>query len=164
MDPAWQVSVCYRRGMKVPWPSRVRGGWVRHRKEVRLVDTQFVKPLKSQKNDPNDAEAIGEAVNRPSVRFVPNNSIERQDLTTVEQLARTPTLLNRVSSLPKWLTFSITRLWIWPGIAPKFQQLHHPSTRNDWDNLDFVWSRPDRLTLAPSRAKIISVASRFRHR
>jgi Transposase len=49
--------------------------------DVRLLAPQFVKPyLKSQKNDANDAEAICEAVSRPNMRFVPNKSIEQQDL------------------------------------------------------------------------------------
>jgi transposase len=42
---------------------------------------QFVKPyVKSQKNDANDAEAICEAVTRPHMRFVPQKSVEQQDL------------------------------------------------------------------------------------
>lgn len=41
---------------------------------VRLMAPQFVKPfVKSNKNDANDAEAICEAVARPSMRFVPPN-------------------------------------------------------------------------------------------
>lgn len=48
---------------------------------VRLMAPQFVKPyVKSQKNDTNDAEAICEAVTRPNMRFVPQKSIEQQDL------------------------------------------------------------------------------------
>jgi len=39
--------------------------------EVRLIAPKFIKPyLKSQKNDFNDAEAIAEAVTRPTMRFV----------------------------------------------------------------------------------------------
>ena len=39
---------------------------------VRLISPQYVKPfVKSQKNDLHDAEAIGEAVQRPTMRFVP---------------------------------------------------------------------------------------------
>ncbi|MDR6854510.1 transposase [Variovorax guangxiensis] len=39
---------------------------------VRLMSPQFVKPyVKSNKNDVADAEAICEAVGRPSMRFVP---------------------------------------------------------------------------------------------
>ena len=41
---------------------------------VRLIAPAFVKPyLKSNKNDRNDAEAICEAVQRPSTRFVAPN-------------------------------------------------------------------------------------------
>jgi transposase len=48
---------------------------------VRLIAPQFVKPyVKSQKNDANDAEAICEAVSRPSMRFVPAKRVEQQDL------------------------------------------------------------------------------------
>ena len=40
---------------------------------------QFVKPyVKSQKNDAADAEAICEAVQRPTMRFVPIKSAEQQ--------------------------------------------------------------------------------------
>lgn len=39
--------------------------------DVRLLPAQYVKPyLKSQKNDAADAEAICEAVTRPTMRFV----------------------------------------------------------------------------------------------
>jgi transposase len=38
---------------------------------VKLIAPQFVKPyVKSNKNDANDAEAICEAVGRPTMRFV----------------------------------------------------------------------------------------------
>ena len=40
--------------------------------DVRLIPPQYVKPfVKSHKNDLLDAEAIGEAVQRPTMRFVP---------------------------------------------------------------------------------------------
>jgi transposase len=39
--------------------------------EVKMMAPQFVKPyVKSNKNDSNDAQAIAEAVTRPSMRFV----------------------------------------------------------------------------------------------
>lgn len=41
--------------------------------QVRLIPPQFVRPfVKSNKNDYNDAEAIAEAVQRPTMRFVPD--------------------------------------------------------------------------------------------
>ncbi len=46
---------------------------------VRLMAPKFVAPYrKSGKNDGNDAEAICEAVSRPSMRFVPVKSVEQQ--------------------------------------------------------------------------------------
>lgn len=46
---------------------------------VRLMAPQFVKPyIKSNKTDAADAEAICEAVSRPSMRFVPLKNIEQQ--------------------------------------------------------------------------------------
>jgi transposase len=42
--------------------------------DPRLMSARFVRPYrKSGKNDGNDAEAICEAVSRPSMRFVPIN-------------------------------------------------------------------------------------------
>jgi transposase len=47
--------------------------------DARLMPPQFVKPyVKSQKNDAADAEAICEAVQRPTMRFVPIKSAEQQ--------------------------------------------------------------------------------------
>ena len=51
---------------------------------VRLMAPQFVKPfVKSNKNDAADAEAICEAVQRPSMRFVTPKSIEQQDIQCI---------------------------------------------------------------------------------
>jgi transposase len=47
--------------------------------DVRLMPPQYVKPyVKSQKNDAADAKAICEAVQRPTMRFVPIKSAEQQ--------------------------------------------------------------------------------------
>lgn len=49
--------------------------------EVKLMPPQYVKPyVKSQKNDMADAEAICEAVTRPTMRFVPIKSPDQQAL------------------------------------------------------------------------------------
>ena len=49
--------------------------------EVKLMPPQYVKPyVKSQKNDMADAEAICEAVTRPTMRFVPIKTPEQQAL------------------------------------------------------------------------------------
>lgn len=55
--------------------------------EVRLIAPQFVKPyLKGQKNDARDAAAICEAIGRPEMRFVPQKSIEQQDLQALHRI------------------------------------------------------------------------------
>jgi transposase len=52
-----------------------------HGHDVRLIAPQFVKAyVKSPKNDARDAEAICEAVTRPTMRFVPIKRVEQQDL------------------------------------------------------------------------------------
>lgn len=58
---------------------------------VRAMAPAFVKPyVKSNKNDRNDAEAICEAVQRPTMRFVPVKTVEQQ---SVLQLHRARQLL-----------------------------------------------------------------------
>jgi transposase len=54
---------------------------------VKLIAPQFVKPyVKSNKNDANDAEAICEAVGRPTMRFVSVKTIAQQDLQAVHRI------------------------------------------------------------------------------
>ena len=61
--------------------------------DVRLIPPIYVKPyVKRQKNDAADAEAICEAVTRPTMRFVPIKSTEQQ---SVLMLHRTRDLLMR---------------------------------------------------------------------
>jgi len=49
--------------------------------KVKLIAPQYVKPyVKGNKNDYNDAQAIAEAAQRPSMRFVPIKSVEQQDI------------------------------------------------------------------------------------
>ena len=51
---------------------------------VKLIAPQFVKPyVKTNKHDAADAEAICEAVQRPSMRFVPIKNIEQQAILAV---------------------------------------------------------------------------------
>jgi transposase len=53
---------------------------------VRLIAPQFVKPyVKSNKNDVADAEAICEAVARPTMRFVPIKNIEQQSILALHR-------------------------------------------------------------------------------
>lgn len=55
--------------------------------DVRLMNPQFVKPyVKSNKNDSQDAEAICEAVQRPSMRFVGIKNVEQQDILSIHRV------------------------------------------------------------------------------
>lgn len=55
--------------------------------DVRLIPAQYVKPfLKTNKNDYLDAEAIAEAVTRPTMRFVPVKTTEQLDLQTMHRI------------------------------------------------------------------------------
>lgn len=73
--------------------------------EVKIMAPQFVKPyVKNDKTDENDAEAICEAVTRPSMRFVPRKQIDQQDLQNIhrvrERLVKSRTaLINEIRGL-----------------------------------------------------------------
>src|SRR6516165_5623670 len=55
--------------------------------KVRLISPQFVAPyVKSNKNDRNDAEAICEAVGRPTMRFVPPKSPEQLAIQALHRI------------------------------------------------------------------------------
>lgn len=56
---------------------------------VRAMAPQFVKPyIKSNKNDANDAEAICEAVQRPTMRFCPAKTTEQQAILHLHKSRR----------------------------------------------------------------------------
>lgn len=64
--------------------------WARKLEElghnVKLMAPQFVKPyVKTNKNDIADAEAICEAVNRPTMRFVPIKNSEQQAVLSLHR-------------------------------------------------------------------------------
>ena len=64
--------------------------------DPRLMPAKYVRPYsKGQKNDFRDAEAIAEAVQRPTMKFVPTKTAERLDLQALhrvrERLVSQPT-------------------------------------------------------------------------
>lgn len=86
--------------------------------EVKLIPPQFVKPyVKSNKNDANDAEAICEAVSRPTMRFVTVKSAEQQAMQSVHRVrsrvvkARTA-LVNEIRGLLAEFGLSIDTLGV----------------------------------------------------
>lgn len=55
--------------------------------DVKLINPAYVKPfVQRNKNDARDAQAICEAVTRPSMPFVPNKSIEQQDIQMLHRI------------------------------------------------------------------------------
>ena len=55
--------------------------------DVRLIPAQYVKPfLKGHKNDYRDAEAIAEAVQRPTMQFVSIKTPEQMDLLALHRV------------------------------------------------------------------------------
>src|SRR5256886_9710417 len=65
------------------WARRFR----EHGHNVKLMAPQFVKPyVKSNKNDSRDAEAIAEAVTRPTMRFVPVKDVDQQDIQALHRV------------------------------------------------------------------------------
>jgi transposase len=60
--------------------------------EVRLMPPQYVKPyVKRQKNDASDAEAICEAVTRPTMRFVGVKTVSQQSIMVLHRTRLTLT-------------------------------------------------------------------------
>jgi transposase len=80
-----------------------------HGHDVRLVPAQFVRPfVKSQKNDYVDAEAIAEAAQRPTMRFVPIKTEDQLDLQAIHRV-RDRLVLRRTSLVNQLRAFFLER-------------------------------------------------------
>lgn len=93
--------------------------------DVRLIPAQFVKPyVKSQKNDYRDAEAIAEAVQRPTMRCVAIKTEDQLDLQALHRVRER--LQNQRTSLVNQLrAFLLERgLIVRRGRAYLWSQLH----------------------------------------
>ena len=127
---------------------------------VKLMAPQFVKPyIKSNKNDVNDAEAICEAMSRPTMRFVAVKSVVQQDIQAVhrvrtELVEQRTAKANQIRGLvaeyglvaPKQITHLRAALPRWlenaeNGLSCQFRQL-----------LDWTAGRPSGLGCTRSRA------------
>ena len=73
--------------------------------DARLMPAQYVRPyVKSNKNDYLDAEAIAEAVQRPTMRFVPVKTEEQLDIQAVHRMrerwiGRRTAVINQIRAL-----------------------------------------------------------------
>src|SRR5215467_3289716 len=113
------------------WARRFR----EHGHDVKLLAPQFVKPfVKSTKNDMRDAEAIAEAVTRPTMRFVSIKEVDQQDIQALHRVrerligARTA-LINEVHGL--MLEYGI----VLPKGVAKFRQAVVEKLEADKDKL-----------------------------
>lgn len=74
---------------------------------VRIVPAQFVKPyVKSNKNDVIDAEAIAEAVTRPTMRFVQIKTTEQSDIQSLHR-ARDGMVMSRTRMICQMRAFCL---------------------------------------------------------
>lgn len=102
--------------------------------DVRLIPAQFVKPfVKSQKNDYRDAEAIAEAVQRPTMRFVPIKTEEQLDIQAVHRvrerlLVQRTSLVNQLRAflLERGLIVRTGRAHLWRALPEVLAQAEEP--------------------------------------
>jgi transposase len=74
---------------------------------VKIVPAQFVKPyVKSNKNDTLDAEAIAEAVTRPTMRFVEVKAVEQIDTQALHR-ARDQMVMHRTRLISQMRAFCL---------------------------------------------------------
>jgi transposase len=113
------------------WARRFR----EHGHEVKLMAPQFVKAyVKSNKNDTRDAEAIAEAVTRPTMRFVPVKDVEQQDIQALHRIrerliGERTALVNEVHGLMNEYGIVI------PKGVPKFRQAVVDKLESEKDKL-----------------------------
>ena len=87
--------------------------------EVRLIPAQYVKPfLKGHKNDYRDAEAIAEAVQRPTMNFVAIKTPEQMDLLALHRV-RSRLVGQRTGTINQIRGFLIERgITVRQGLVP----------------------------------------------
>lgn len=127
--------------------------FAQHGHTVKLMAPKFVAPYrKSGKNDGNDAEAICEAVSRPSMRFVPIKSVEQQAMLTLHRVRlgfveeRTATI-NRIRGLLAefGVVLSQRAVEVRRGAAGALGQLPGPAARALNDLLTHVRLLDERI-------------------
>jgi transposase len=90
-----------------------------HGHDVRLMPPQYVRPfVKAQKNDYLDAEAIAEAVQRPTMRFVPLKTIDQLDLQALHRV-RDRLVARRTGVINQLRAFLLER-----GLTPRTGRQH----------------------------------------
>ena len=102
--------------------------------DVKLMPAEYVRPfVKSNKNDYVDAEAIAEAVQRPTMRFVPIKNEAQLDLQALHRvrdrwIGRKTAVINQLRGFP--LEHGIT-----VRVGPAHLRRQIPSILEDADNM-----------------------------
>jgi hypothetical protein len=125
--------------------------------DVRIMPALYVKPyLKGQKNDFRDAEAIAEAVQRPTMRFVQTKTVEQLDLQALHRL--------------QWLDENKTWVWDVSKLAKNRNRLVNLIGRvfcvvNKLriGELGNAVGRSHRLKIVPPRIVLISICRRLNY-
>ncbi len=122
--------------------------------EVRLMPPSYVKPyVKRGKTDAVDAEAICEAVSRPTMRFVPIKTPEQQ---AVLMLHRSRAILIRQK------TMAVNAL---RGHLAEFGMVARQGSKGFWELVERVFSEDTDDTPLPSAARIAlgALVNQIRH-
>jgi transposase len=100
--------------------------------DVRLIPAQYVKPfLKGHKNDYRDAEAIAEAVQRPTMRFVSIKTPEQMDLLSLHRV-RSRLVRQRTGLANQIRGFLLERgITVRQGLVPLRKALPEILTKSD---------------------------------
>jgi len=122
--------------------------------DVRLLPPQFVRPfVKSHKNDIRDAEAIGEAAQRPTMHTVPLKTSDQLDLQAVHRvrtrlIARRTAVINQIRAflLERGITIRTGRAPLRRALPDVLADATNPLSprlsrllerlRREWDTLD----------------------------
>ncbi len=148
--------------------------------DVRLIPAQFVRPfVKSQKNDHADAEAIAEAVQRPTMRFVPIKTEDQLDIQSIHRaperlVERRTSLINQLRAFlfERGITVRTGREWLRNEIAElliRVEQQHSARmsrllTRmvEEWKHLDIDIEEVDAEIEAIAQGdEAVNACSRF---
>jgi transposase len=136
--------------------------------DVRLMPAQYVRPfVKTNKHDRADAEAVGEAVQRPQMRFVPIKSAAQLDLQALHRardrlVAQRTGLINQIRAflLERGITVrqgrqalakALPELLGTDGVSPLLRGLL-ARLRAQWQALDEQIAALDRQVLALAQA------------
>lgn len=125
--------------------------------EVRLIPAQYVKPyVKTNKSDYIDAEAIAEAVGRPTMRFVPIKSDDQLDLQSLHRV-RERWVVRRTAVINQ-----IRGLLFERGITLRKGRCHLETALPDiLENADSKLSSAARLLLVQLKMELAQLAMRL---